>query len=111
MPVRQMADAAAVLEQVPPGGSVRFEILRGQDRPERHKLDVTFGTAAATALPVAPPRPEAKPVVDPPCRPRRLARTLEDRIRELEGRIRQLEIRIEQFERALRKGAADAARD
>ncbi len=58
--VRQMSDLAAILEQAAPGGSLKFEFLRGE-KPVQ--LDVTFGRrpdAGQDAASQAPKLPAGK---------------------------------------------------
>jgi membrane-associated protease RseP (regulator of RpoE activity) len=125
--VRQMADFAAIVEQVVPGNSLTFEILRGENR---EKIDVTFGPRLLGKKPgtaVLPKSPEmgafpGPPVPRPPLAaaeagagtekipleppgPPSLAPSPRDnanRIELLYRRIEQLERRIEELERALK---------
>lgn len=56
--VRQMADLAAILEQAAPGGSLKFEILRGT---QSMQLDVTFGKRPDAKSEATPPLPRLPP--------------------------------------------------
>jgi membrane-associated protease RseP (regulator of RpoE activity) len=111
--VRQMADFAAILEQVAPGSSLTFEVLRAENRL---KIDVVFGSRSGKerermqpptlVLPApdgAPAPPEAKPPRTPNPPPTATVRPIDDhaRIEMLERRVEQLERRIEQLERAI----------
>jgi len=109
--VRQMTDFAAILEQVAPGSSLTFEVLRAENRL---KIDVVFGSRSGKAkmeppalvLPApegTPPPPEPKPPRTPSAPPTVLIPPIDDRsrIELLERRIEQLERRIEQLERAV----------
>lgn len=89
--VRQMSDLAAIFDQVPPGGTLAFDILRGQ---ERLNLQVTFGQRAAPPkdTPIEQSAPP-KLTQDTP--------TERQRLEALERRVQQLEERLQQLERAL----------
>jgi hypothetical protein len=91
--VRQMSDMSALLEGIPVGGKVGFQILRG-DKPQR--IEVTLGRRPPPEERKFKqlPAPEAKKEAKPPDDDR-------TRIEILERRIRQLEERIERLERAL----------
>jgi hypothetical protein len=105
VPVRQMSDMAPALEQVPVGGSLTFEILRGQRRLE---IDVTFAVRPPPEErrfkllppppeePLPPPPPEAPPppLAVPPGLDETRIEMLERRIRELERRLQQLERKV-----------------
>jgi predicted metalloprotease with PDZ domain len=92
--VRAMEDAAAVLEQVRPGGKLRFEILRDGEQME---LDVTFSRQPA----VPPEIPDGLfPAEDaPPAEGEEI--TNAERIEQLQRRIAELEARVRQLERAI----------
>lgn len=126
--VRQMSDLAAILEQVVPGASLKFDIVRGE---QPLQLDVTFGkvpdaaqgAASQTSKPaaakpadlnlVAPAAPDpAKSAAggDPGASMRPLpvpttppvpdiAQSDRARIEALERRVKLLEERIQQLER------------
>jgi len=127
--VRQMSDFAAIVEQVAPGNSLTFELLRGENR---EKIDVVFGprtggkkpapaaspkTPEGNRRPGAPvPRPPApspemapgagtgKLPLEPPAapNPRGGAKDDSSRIQLLERRMELLERRLEELERAIK---------
>jgi membrane-associated protease RseP (regulator of RpoE activity) len=114
--VRQMADFAAILEQVAPGSSLTFEVLRAENRL---KIDVVFGSRSGMekmeppplTLPVpegTPPPPAARPPRSLSAPPTAVIAPIDDRsrIELLERRIEQLERRIEQLERAVSRQQA-----
>lgn len=126
--VRAMRDLAPILEQVPPGGTLAFDLLRDQ---QAIKLEVTFGRRPASATLPEPPPPHPPgeklvgPALDAPSLPKLVPppvgappalemptvpaapapaaespQTDRDRIEALERRVKQLEQRLEQLERA-----------
>jgi hypothetical protein len=125
--VRQMSDFAAIVEQVAPGNSLTFEILRGENR---EKIDVVFGprtggkkpaAAASAKVPEAerrpgapvprPPAPSPEPApgpekltLEPPAAPNPPAGAKDDRsrIELLERRLELLERRLAELERAIK---------
>jgi len=109
--VRRMSDMSAVLEAVPVGGEVAFQILRG-DKPQ--KIKVTLGRRPPPeerkfkqlATPETNPPGQAvrAPIVEPPAQAQKSPMPVGDdptRIEILERRIRELEERIERLERIL----------
>ncbi len=92
--VRQLSDMIMILEQVPPGGSLEFEVLRGTE-PKR--INVTFARwpvptpASTNATPEPPqPQPPSGQATEPPS------------IEALLRRIEQLEQRVQALEQALK---------
>lgn len=116
--VRQIADFAGVLDQVIPGNTLTFEVLRGETR---EKVDVVFGVrpgqqkpGPASADPRAPldlrgpGSSAAPPLPQPPKSAPGLkapggAGDDRARLEMLERRLEQLERRIEQLERMVSK--------
>jgi membrane-associated protease RseP (regulator of RpoE activity) len=116
--VRQVADFGGVLDQVIPGNTLTFEVLRGVTR---EKIDVVFGIRPGPQRPEpapgdprapldlrAPGSVAAPPIPQPPKAtpgPKSPQRPGDDRARleMLERRLEQLERRIEQLERAVSK--------
>ena len=129
--VRQLSDLGAIFQQVPPGGKLVFDILRGD---QRKKLEVTFGrrppgAKEAVAHPGASPQekpggpelvvpspptpqpanpvPSTVPEEPPPAAagvppaPGASPQSDRARIEALERRVRQLEERLQQLERAM----------
>lgn len=96
--VRQLSDMIMILEQVPPGGTLEFEVVRGS---ETRKLDVKFGRrAAADGTGARPSGDQAQPA--PATAPPAGAKEDEpSRVEAMERRIEQLEQRIRALERAL----------
>ncbi len=125
--VRQMSDFAAIVEQVAPGNSLTFEILRGENR---QMIDVVFGPrtggkkpapAASAKAPDAdrrpgapvprPPAPSPEPApgaekltLEPPAAPNPPAGAKDDRARieNLERRLELLERRLAELEREIK---------
>jgi hypothetical protein len=127
--VRQMSDFAAIVEQVAPGNSLTFELLRGENR---EKIDVVFGPRtgskkpAQAGSPKAPdenrrmgapvprppaPSPETAPgagsgklSLEPPVAPNPRTGAKDDgsRMQLLERRMELLERRLEELERAIK---------
>jgi hypothetical protein len=116
--VRQIAEFAGALEQVVPGNTLTFEVLRGV---ERQKIDVVFGVRPGPKFPEPTPgdprapldlRPPEKMAAPPTPQPSKAVPALkapqaptDDRARMqlLERRLEHLERRIEQLERAVSK--------
>jgi membrane-associated protease RseP (regulator of RpoE activity) len=115
--VRQMSDFAAIVEEVAPGTTLTFELLRGE---KREKIDVAFGARStakekpetplglrapldmrAPGSSVPPPKPQPPKALS--ASPKAAATPTDDRsrIEMLERRLEQLERRIEALERAL----------
>jgi predicted metalloprotease with PDZ domain len=94
--IRQLSDAAGVLEQVAPDGVLAFEVLRGE---KRLRMDVKFGPwpadkpASAAGAKKEPARPATAPSVElsPQMSDRQLLEKLLQRIEELERRVEALE--------------------
>ena len=121
--VRQMSDLGAILEQVPPGSSLPFDIVRDQ---QRLKIEVVFGKrppsneepaaqppagpplvapefpdpAAAKPSP-SPPTPEMPPPAVAPPAAGESPQGDRARIEALERRVKQLEERLQQLEHAM----------
>jgi len=109
--VRQMSDMGTILEEIPVGGALTFEILRGD---EPLKIDVTFGHRPPPEkrkfehlAPTEQNRPDA-PVAGPPGpspvaaqQGANLTPVDRTRIEMLERRIERLEDRVRQLELAL----------
>lgn len=116
MRLRQMSDMTVILQQVPPGGSVMFEVLRdGQNKQ--------FRAVATRRPPPAPQQPKpagapaAKPsvAIPPPPPPRapapgpapQAAPPADDhaRLEQLQRRVEALEKRVAELETLLRERA------
>jgi hypothetical protein len=107
--VENMAQMATVLEGVPVGGRLTFEIVRGS---KRQAIEVTLGRRGAPKERLAE-RPEAGavervgPVVEPPLRVPRAApeelpsvpRDVNAQIQMLQQRVKELEQRVARLER------------
>jgi len=88
IPIRQMSDLAAVLQNIPAGAALEFAVVRAQ---QRLRLEVTFGSRAPTA---AEPAGKLDVSASAPS-------TEGGRIESLERRVRLLEQRLQQLEQML----------
>ncbi len=89
--VRQLSDMIMILEQVPPGGSLEFEVLRGTEPKRIHLTFARWPVPAPAATPEATqPQPPSGQATEPPS------------IEALLRRIEQLEQRVQALEQALK---------
>jgi len=112
--VRQMAEMAAILDRVPPGGKLGFEVLR---QGEQKQITVTLGRRPSGKPPAQNPKPPQndhpplilpvppadQPPAKPPAKPPVVDPVLEQRARIelLEQRLDRLEKQVAELERAL----------
>jgi hypothetical protein len=112
VPIRQMTELAAILQQMTPGATLSFEVLRGDGKQD---LSVVFGRRPPEPRPSPPPAPglEAPPTEGPaipgaPAGPPSAGGTptadhpvdAHAEIDRLLHRIEQLEKRVDELERA-----------
>ena len=92
--IRQMSEMAAILEDVPPGGKIAFEVLRGR---QKQTVEVTLGQPPPADQRrfehLRPPAAAEGPADRPPGDPDRIA-ALRRRIEQLEQRVAELERRL-----------------